>query len=247
MPNTYFQFKQFIVHQEQAALKVSTDSCLFGAWAGQYVRNDLYNVRSTGYDVRHVLDIGAGTGLLMMMLAQQCDAQIDGVELDEQSFHQAQQNIRLSPWVNRLRLHHTDIRMYQPGQQYDFIISNPPFYEGDLRSTSETKNKAKHDTGLKLDELLQEVDRLLTKDGFFAVLLPFHRAELFIAKAAALHLHPDHQLLVRQSTTHSYFRAQLIFSRKEKEVQTEELSIKDASGQYTNDFVKLLKDYYLHL
>lgn len=247
MPNTYFQFKQFIVHQELAALKVSTDSCLFGAWAAQYVKSKLYDVRGEMYDVRNMLDIGAGTGLLMLMLAQQCEAQIDGVELDELSSQQAQQNILLSPWESRLRLFYTDIRLFQPGQQYDFIISNPPFYEGDLRSASETKNKAKHDTGLKLDELLQEVNRLLATDGSFAVLLPYHRAESFINNAAAINLYLNQQLLVRQSTVHSFFRAQLIFSRKQSELVKEELSVKDASGQYTSDFIKLLKDYYLHL
>jgi tRNA1Val (adenine37-N6)-methyltransferase len=170
LANTFFQFKQFTIHQEQAALKVSTDSCLFGAWvAGE--------VQCGKYEVQSMLDIGTGTGLLMLMLAQQCEAVIDGIEIDEPSCKDAQRNIQESPWSKRLNLLSGDAREYVFTKKYDLIISNPPFYERDLKSDSKNRNVAMHDDGLKLDELLKIVDKNLTADGLFAVLLPYHRSE----------------------------------------------------------------------
>ncbi len=250
MPNTFFQFKQFTVHQEKAALKVSTDSCLFGAWVAHEVRSKLAQ-HSLGevekYEVRRVLDIGAGTGLLMLMLAQKCEAKIDGIEMDDPSYLQAKENMDASPWKERLQLFQGNVKQYQFQQQYNFIISNPPFYEGDLKSDSLNRNIAMHDEGLKLEELLQIVDAKLTDDGGFAVLLPYHRADQFIADAIKQHLHLSVRLNVKQSVKHTFFRSILLFSRKKTEEVIDELSIKDASNQYTINFIELLKDYYLYL
>ena len=240
MANSYFQFKQFTVQQEKAALKVSTDSCLFGAWTANKVDNEKLNVKT-------VLDIGAGTGLLMLMLAQKCTALIDGIEIDEPSYQQATENIQGSPWKERLNLFYADVKKISFQKQYDFIISNPPFYEADLRSNAANRNIAMHDEGLKLDELLQLVHVNLTEDGSFAVLLPYTRTDQFIEDANKKRLFLSERINVKQSVNHSFFRSMLLFERKKDNPKVKELSIKDETNQYTANFIELLKDYYLYL
>lgn len=253
MPNNYFQFKQFTVQQEKAALKVSTDSCLFGAWVGDKVRSMKYEVRSadnslaTYHSSLTILDIGAGTGLLMLMLAQKCDALIEGIEIDEPSSEQANENIEASPWKKRLRLFHADVKQFNFSKKYDLIISNPPFYEGDLKSGVAHRNVAMHDEGLKLDELITVVEANLTADGSFAVLLPYVRAERMIELAKGVDLHLQNHVQVKQTVRHGFFRSMLLFNRKNNEPTVEELSIKDESNQYKAEFTGLLKDYYLYL
>ncbi len=253
MPNHYFQFKQFTVQQEKAALKVSTDSCLFGAWVAEEVRSKKYEVRSAGNTLKThhsplaILDIGAGTGLLMLMLAQKCNAMIDGVEIDEPSYQQAKENIEASIWNEQLQLFHADVKQFNFSKKYDLIFSNPPFYEGDLKSGAANRNVAMHDAGLKLDELVAIVAANLTEAGSFAVLLPFTRADYMIELAAAANLHLQKHVQVKQSVKHGYFRSMLLFTRIKGEAVVEELAIKDADNNYTTDFVNLLKDYYLYL
>lgn len=253
MPNNYFQFKQFTIQQEKAALKVSTDSCLFGAWIVKEVRSMKYEVRSAGNTLatRHspftILDIGAGTGLLMLMLAQKCNATIDGIEIDEPSYQQAKENIEASIWNERIQLFHADVKQFNFSTKYDLILSNPPFYEGDLKSGTANRNVAMHDAGLKLEELMAIVAVNLADDGRFAVLLPYARASYMIALAAAANLHLQKHVQVKQSVKHGYFRSMLLFTRIKTEAVVEELAIKDADNNYTDDFVNLLKDYYLYL
>jgi tRNA1Val (adenine37-N6)-methyltransferase len=240
MPNNYFQFKQFTVQQEKAALKVSTDSCLFGAWIASKVESEKLKVKSA-------FDIGAGSGLLMLMLVQKCKGLINGIEIDEPSYGQAKENIEASPWKDRLQLFHADVKQFNFSKKYDLIISNPPFYEGDLKSDAANRNVAMHDAGLKLDELITIVDANLSEDGRFAVLLPFMRAERMIELAKATNLHLQTHVQVKQSVKHGYFRSMLLLSRKKVEPVLEELAIKDENNKYTNEFVHLLKDYYLYL
>jgi len=240
MANSYFQFKQFIIQQEKAALKVSTDSCLFGAWVANEIENGKLKVEN-------VLDIGTGTGLLMLMLAQKCNATIDGIEIDTSSYLQAKENMEASIWKDRLQLFHADVKSFRFQKKYNFIITNPPFYEADLKSDSSVRNVAMHDEGLKLVELLHIVDENLDAEGGFAVLLPFHRSDEFISKALSLNLFLNKRLNVRQTTNHSYFRSLLLFGRKKTESDLNELSIKNELNQYTSSFENLLKDYYLYL
>jgi tRNA1Val (adenine37-N6)-methyltransferase len=245
MPNSYFQFKQFTVHQESAALKVSTDSCLFGAWVASKVKG--YKVEGKRNKIENLLDIGAGTGLLMLMLAQQCEALIDGVEIDVASYEQAKENISASPWKERLCLLFGDVKQFAFEKKYDLIISNPPFYENDLKSDATNRNMAMHDTGLKLDELLQVVDKNLSDEGWFTVLLPYHRANKFIADAEVCDFWVIKRTDVKQTVNHSFFRTMLLFGRRIVESEKDSVSIKDEKNEYTDAFVKLLKDYYLYL
>ena len=241
MPNNYFQFKQFTIYQERCALKVSTDSCIFGAWVAK-------KIAGVEYHISRCLDIGAGSGLLMLMLAQQFQGAIDGVEIDAGSYEQAAENIKASAWYNRLQLVFSDVKLFAVPHRYDFIISNPPFFEGDLKSGNQQYNYAKHDDGLTLQDLLQVAERNLSKKGLFAVLLPYYRAVWFEQLAASYELFVCEKLLIRQTLQHPYFRTALILHRKNDGlVKKEELVIRQSPEVYSHAFIALLKQYYLHL
>ncbi len=244
MANSYFQFKQFTVHQDRCAMKVTTDSCLFGAWVAEKARS-----RETA--ARRLLDIGTGTGLLSLMLAQKNPAlTIDAVELDEEATLQARENIGSSPWKNNISLHHADARTFLYPHNYDIIISNPPFYENELKGDSKKKNIAHHNEGLFLHELLAVIKGNLETDGSFFLLLPYKR------KPEIKDLMLEHEfdiseiVFVRQSVKHDFFRIMLsgkLHTDESIETIFDEISIWNEKQQYTAEFVSLLKDYYLYL
>lgn len=236
--NNYFQFKQFTVHQDQCAMKVCTDACLFGA----YVANELQQT-----PVKNILDIGSGTGLLSLLLAQKTTTFIDTVEIDTPAFEQAKENIIQSPFKERIAIHNTDVMQFLANKKYDFIISNPPFFEADLRSEDKKKNAAKHDTTLTYAALLNAIAKNLTADGSFAVLLPYHRSNYFEAASVNLNFHLRKKIAVKQTPKHNYFRSILFFSKKKMPVEEIEIIIKNDSGNYTPEFTSLLKDFYLYL
>ena len=241
MPNPYFQFKQFTIYQDRCALKVSTDSCVFGAWVAKKLAHYEHHIGTA-------LDIGAGSGLLMLMLAQQFPGSIHGVEIDKASYEQATENIAASPWYHRLQLFHNDIKLFSIPYRYDLIISNPPFFEGDLKSANSRYNFAKHDEALTLKDLLEVAERNLSPKGMFAVLLPYQRADWFEEMAASHELYVQEKLLMRQTLQHPHFRAILLLNRKNGLPQKkEELSIRLNATVYTPGYVALLKEYYLHL
>ena len=237
MSNSYFRFKQFNIDQDACAMKVSTDACIEGAWfAGKAIS-----------DAR-ILDIGSGTGLLMLMMAQKHTGEIHGIELDNQAYEQLQGNTSGSIWKDRLQVFSGDVRNFSFPVKYDFIITNPPFYEGDLTAATDTKNLARHSTELTLTALMDVIEANLESTGSFGILLPYRRMDYFETLAAGSQFHLLDKLLVRQTPRHEPFRAILHFSRMQRySTQATTLIIKDEAGQYTEDFVELLKDYYLYL
>ncbi len=241
MPNNYFQFKEFTIYQERCALKVSTDSCVFGAWLSK-------KVAALPYHLSGCLDIGAGSGLLMLMLAQQFPGVIHGIEIDREAYEQASENIASSNWHHRMQLFHNDVKLFSIPHQYDLIISNPPFFEGDLKSPDSKYNFAKHSDGLTLQDLLEVTARNLSAKGLFAVLLPYHRAACFEQLSAGYGLYVSHKLFMRQSLQHPCFRVALLLNKKNiGNVNSEELVIRQSPGVYSEQFVALLQNYYLHL
>lgn len=237
MPNNYFQFKQFTVFQDKCAMKVCTDACLFGAV-----------IAGNEQLVANCLDIGTGTGLLSLMFAQKnSSAIIDAVEINTDAAEQSIENITASPWAERIHIYNEDILTFNPGKQYDCIFSNPPFFEDDLRSPDDAKNNAKHNTSLTLSGLIHFADIHLTKDGHFAVLLPYHRVDQFTEEARKTGFHLTKQILVKQTMKHPFFRGILFFGRRENKTQCSELIIKDNANNYTPEFSAALKDYYLLL
>jgi tRNA1Val (adenine37-N6)-methyltransferase len=240
MPNTYFQFKEFTVHQEKCAMKICTDACLFGAYVTETIMNE-------NLPIKNCLDIGSGTGLLSLIMAQKVKCNIDAVEIDKAAYEQAGNNFAQSPWKERLAVFNTDIAQFDTTKKYDCIISNPPFFEGDLKSENSNKNAAKHDTALTLQQLLLVVVKHLNDDGFFAVLLPYPRVSYCIGQAEKIGLHCSKKILVKQTPKHNYFRGVLFFSRKTTALNTEEIIITNEKGAYTEVFSRLVKDYYLYL
>lgn len=251
MANSYFNFKQFTINQDNCAMKVCTDACLFGAVVADYktcLPKDILSETATGGPFSHCLEIGTGTGLLSLMIAQKNDTHtIDGVEIDTAAAAQAAENIAASPWANRIQVFNEDILTFNTQKKYDCIVSNPPFYEGDLQSADKAKNDAKHDTALNLSELLKVVDKYLHPQGFFAVLLPYHRVEYFIEEAKKSGLFLGKQILVKHTLKHTFFRGILFFNRRETETKVLEIVIWDTEHNYTAEFAELLKDYYLFL
>lgn len=221
-------------------MKVCTDACLLGGYIAA-------GIKQAGKQVTTILDIGGGTGLLSLMLAQESGAVIDTLEIDPAAVKQATQNFQASPWRDRLNVFHTDALAFKADKKYDLIISNPPFFEDDLLSSDSRKNAAKHDTSLSLQGLLAVVKEHLAEKGSFGVLLPFHRLGYFVAAAADVDLLLNEKLLVQHTSAHPFFRVILIFSKEEKGVVTKELAIKNSAGQYTPSFTQLLQDYYLYL
>jgi tRNA1Val (adenine37-N6)-methyltransferase len=243
MANSYFKFKQFTINQDKCAMKVTTDACLFGAMVA-----GCKTCLPAGKQLVNCLEIGIGTSLLSLMVAQKNNAlKIDAVEIDAAAAEQAAENIAASPWADRIEVFNEDILSFSSEKKYDCIISNPPFFEDDLQSADKAKNDAKHNTSLNLLQLLQVVDKYLTPDGFFAVLLPYHRVGYFIEASEKMDLHLSKQILVKQTLKHKFFRGILFLSRKEVDSQQDEIIIKDAEHNYTPQFAAALKDYYLFL
>lgn len=241
MPNNYFQFKQFTVQQEHCAMKVCTDACLFGAWVSE-------KVKSEKLKVKNVADIGAGTGLLSLMLAQKTDVIIDAVEIDKTAAMQSQQNFEASPWNERLKVYNTSVQQFNSAiyQKYDLVISNPPFFEHDLKSDDDKRNLALHSSALSLEALLNAIKIHLKEDGFFAVLLPFHRSGYFEKLAAARYFLQE-KILVKQTPKHHYFRSMLLFGATKVDTKESEIIIRQEGSQYSPEFIHLLRDYYLYL
>ncbi len=220
-------------------MKVCTDACLFGAWVAGKAQENKYDKNS------RALDIGTGTGLLALMLAQQFEGHIDAIDIDSDAATQANENVQASDWRDRISVHHEAIDTWQQ-THYHLILSNPPFFEQDLKSQDEQRNLALHDTGLTLEILWEQVIRCLHPDGLFAVLLPYHRLADCLALAASKDFSLHEQVLVHQTEKHGPFRVMLLFGREKKLPVQESLVIKQ-EGAYSAAFTALLQDYYLYL
>lgn len=240
MANNYFSFKQFTVYQENTAMKVCTDACLLGALVAKALSNSPTKIES-------ILDIGTGTGLLALMLAQETKASIDAVELNAAAAAEARQNVLQSPWANRIRVIEKDICVVTPSAPYDFIISNPPFFEQDLKSNDAAKNAAKHDSTLTLNELIQQINRLLSNSGSAAVLIPFDRTKYVEILLLENNLELHKKIMVQQTDKHLFFRSILFFGKEKQSTEQTSIYITDENRNYSSIFASLLKPFYLKL
>ncbi|MFT5916683.1 MAG: tRNA1Val (adenine37-N6)-methyltransferase [Bacteroidia bacterium] len=244
LSNTYFQFKQFRINQEHCAMKVCTDACVFGAWVAE-------KLSSVSQNSTNILDIGAGTGLLSLMLAQQVSGEIEAVEIDELAFEQCESNFSDSPFSEKLKAHQSDIQGFakESEKQFELIISNPPFFANGLKTAQSNKNKARHDTSLTIKELLDSAKTLLSENGSFFVLLPFYENTLLLELAEKLGLRECRRLEIFNQESKPIFRvvSELRFTEKQANFATEKLIIRDEYGEYSARFVELLKAYYLYL
>jgi tRNA1Val (adenine37-N6)-methyltransferase len=224
-------------------MKVTTDACLFGAWIAEKVKSQKLKVK-TG------LDIGTGTGLLTLMVIQKNpEMKIDAIEIDKDAAEQAKINVGSSPWKEQINIVQDDVKEFSFKKEFDLIISNPPFYENEIRSATDSKNVAHHSQSLTVKELLAIIKENLSLTGSFFLLLPYKRNDEIKKLFKDQQLHVAKIVLVRQSVKHDYFRIFIkgSLNTEEKETEFDELSIWDEKQQYTNEFTGLLKDYYLYL
>ncbi len=241
MAHSFFKFKQFTVHQEKCAMKVCTDACLFGAWITSI--NDTFFT-----SINNALDIGSGTGLLSLMFVQKNkNVVIDAVEIDEAAANQAMHNFNVSPWKERLKIINNDVLKISLPNKYQFIFSNPPFFENDLKSNDAKRNIALHSSNLSLDELLNVINNNITRNGKFAILLPYHRYLFFEQLCLNKHFYLQEKVLIKQTPKHNYFRCMLLFSSTKATAIEKEIIIQNSKAEYSSECKELLSDYYLYL
>ena len=234
MPNDYFQFQQFRVEQQRAAMKVCTDACIFGAWVAQLL----------GKQHGRLLDIGTGTGLLALMVAQQTGLKIDAIDIRTEAVDEAGNNFRSSPWSDRLNCFHGDIRRWRTDEPYDALICNPPFYENNLRSADDEKNDAMHSERLTLLELVNAIKELLKAEGSWGILLPYSRLDFFLGIVEGMAWNVLHRLDIYNEGKKEPFRSCMWLGKEGETTMQQQLTIKQ-SGIYTEEFSNLLGSYYL--
>lgn len=233
-----FSFKQFSIQQDRCAMKVGTDAVLLGAWTP--LNNNPFSV----------LDIGAGTGILSLMLAQRSNAeQIDALEIDEEAYEQCVDNFENSPWSDRLFCFHAGLDEFveEPEDEYDLIISNPPFYTDDYKTENRSRDLARFEDALPFEDLLEAADLLLSEKGIFSVIIPFKEEQKFVELAKHFELYPFKITRVKGTPITEIKRSLLGFSRFEKAILIDELIIEIARHQYTEEYIALTKDFYLKM
>lgn len=236
---TKFQFKQFSLEQDRCAMKIGTDGVLLGAWVP--ITNNPFSI----------LDIGAGTGIIAIMLAQRSNAQqIDALEIDEEAYEQSVDNFENSPWSDRLFCFHAGLDEFieEPEDEYDLIISNPPFYTDDYKSENEQRDLARFADAMPFEDLIEAADLLLSENGIFSVIIPFKEEVNFLTLAAAYELYPLKITRVKGTPTSEIKRSLLAFSRNEKtDFSIDELIIETARHIYTPEYISLTKEFYLKM
>lgn len=234
-----FLFKQFSVEQDRCAMKIGTDGVLLGAWTP--IENN----------PNSILDIGTGTGIVALMLAQRSAAsQIDALEIDEEAFEQATDNFENSPWNDRLFCFHAALNEFveEPEDEYDLIVSNPPFYSEDYKSDNEQRDLARFQDAMPFKDLIGAADLLLSENGIFSVIIPFKEEENLISLAREFELYPFKVTRVKGTPTSELKRSLLAFGRFEIiNFLVDELIIETARHIYTPEYIYLTKDFYLKM
>jgi len=242
-----FKFKQFTIEQDRCAMKIGTDGVLLGAWVS--IKNNPFSI----------LDIGAGTGIIALQLAQRSNAEmVDAIEIDENAYEQCVDNFENSPWGDRLFCYHASLEEFveEIEEKYDIIISNPPFYSPPLPSASPPKGEkiistsrelARFNDALPFDELIESASLLLSDEGIFAVIIPRKEEENFIAMASEVNLFPNRICRVRGTETSEEKRSMLEFSFEKISPKIENLTIETSRHIYTEEYQNLVQDFYLKM
>ncbi len=231
--NNFFQFKQFRIIQEKAAMKVGIDGVLLGAWAG---------LNGAG----RVLDVGTGTGLVALMAAQRSDAIIDAIELEPEAASEAAFNFQNSKWASRISLSVGAFQCFHADKKYDHIISNPPFFENSPKSNDSKRTQARHSDSLRLTELLEKAEQLLSENGRISLILPFDKKVRLFELASALNLHVVRMVRVASDETKTAHRILVELSRVQPELDESQFFIRDkATGEYSGAYRELTKEFYL--
>ncbi|MFI3320026.1 MAG: methyltransferase [Rikenellaceae bacterium] len=232
-----FRFKQFAIEQDRTAMKVGTDGVLLGAWC----RTPQSNVPS------RILDIGAGTGLIALMLAQRSEhSTVVGVEVDEASWGQASENVERSPWSERVEIIKSPIQEFEPKERFDLIVSNPPYFVDSLLSPDASRTNARHTTTLTFEELIVSVLRLLGDGGRFAVVLPTVESQRFDeVLQGRMTLNRRCFVKGREDLEVKRVMSEYVVAPLDGDVEMEELTIERERHQYTDEYKELTRDFYL--
>jgi len=233
-----FQFKEFTIQQDKCAMKIGTDGVLLGAWISI---KDQYN---------SILDIGTGTGIIALQLAQRSNAlTIDAIEIDDNAYEQAVENFENSNWGDRLFCYHTSLQEFtsEIDEQYDLIVSNPPFYHDAFETENEKRNKARFTSSLSFKELLFSVSKLLSKEGTFSLIIPFKEEKQFVVLAEKYYLFPTRICRVKGNLSSQIKRSLLEFSLQKNNVEITELIVEIERHHYTKEYTALVRDFYMKM
>jgi len=236
MSNNYFQFKQFRINQDDTAMKVGVDAVLLGAWANPE-------------GAIKILDVGAGTGLLSLMMAQKSETRILAIEIDQDAYLQALENIRASDWADRIQIINTSLQNFITvyHDKFDYIICNPPYFNSTLISEDEKRTLARHDQSLNLTELFAGVAKLLSFSGRFAMIYPYDRMESVLNEALKYKLNTERILEIRGTEKKPPNRFAVEFSKFKSETKISQIIVRDSvSNEYTSEYKELTKDFYLN-
>ena len=233
-PNNCFRFKQFTINQENCAMKIGTDSILLGAWANCY--NNSY-----------ILDIGTGTGILALMLAQKNNKNIFAIDIDESAVNQAKENISNSPWSSEIKVFHSPLQEYKPQiENINYIITNPPYFSKSLKSPLENRTTARHTYSLTHKNIIEFCKNYLSVKGKFAIVLPVADGENFIKQSAKINLFCLRKCFVKPNPAKNPHRLLLEFSSSKQITQESEIVIENGTRHhYTDEYKKLTKEFYL--
>lgn len=236
MSNPYFQFKQFTIFHDKCAMKVGADGVTLGAWA------DVQNAKT-------ILDVGCGSGLIALMLAQRSEAKITAIDIDENCALQAKENIENSPWKSRISVLHTSFQDFatKTTETYDLIVSNPPFFNNSLKNPLQSRSIARHSETLPHVDLVKNAKKILSDNGKLCVILPVVEGERFIELAENEGLFCKQKVNVFPNHEKAAKRLLLEFKKKKSDCKISELTIEKERGIYTDEYSELVKDFYLKL
>jgi tRNA1Val (adenine37-N6)-methyltransferase len=234
MPNSYFEFKQFVIFHDRCSFKVGTDGVLLGAAANSENRD-------------RILDIGTGSGLIAIMMAQKSKAEITAIEPDRESFQQACENVDSCKWKDRIRVLETDLQHFcEKNATFDLIVTNPPFFSNSLANPDKRKSGARHNATLSTKDLLDGVQRLLNEEGSFQLIMPRVEGNILIAEASSYGLYCNSILKIRPLPTSEIKRLILTFSRFKLPVKEKFLTIEHGRRHdFTKEYKALTADFYL--
>lgn len=231
-----FHFKKFSIDDSTAAMKIGTDSVLLGAWT------------PCGKDTR-ILDIGSGSGILAIMMAQRTNkTEIDAVEIEPEAADLARKNVQLSPWSNRIHVFSSSVQDFssKANTKYSLVISNPPFFTDSLKTPDKARNVARHNDILPVTDLLKITADLLTESGKAAFIIPSDAYKNWTLEASNRCLYPAYITRVKSSHNHHPHRVMVVFTRDKKtEIIDNELAIYSLKDVYTNEYRELTKEFYL--
>lgn len=238
MANSYFRFKKFTVYHDKCAMKVGTDAVLLGAWA------------DTSF-CRNILDIGTGTGIIALMLAQRSQATVEAIDIDKEACVQATENVAASPYTERIKIVHAscaDFAASNLQKKYDLIVSNPPYFINSLKCPDNKRTVARHTDTLLLSDLIREAQTLLSLSGRIALVLPYERLEEVKALASANHLYICRQTDVIPTPGAAPKRLLVELSTTEENIKNRDtLTIEETRHQYTPEYIALTKEFYLKM